>query len=169
MSETKDEITIRRSEAEDLDEIMPVYEAAKRFMRSRGNMTQWTGGYPSREVILRDINAGNHYVGLTADGKIAMVFTFIIGPDPTYTVIEGGEWLNNEPYGTIHRIASSGLVSGMLRGCVDFCFGVVDNIRIDTHADNLPMLSAIKRLGFTECGVIHIADGSPRTAFHKNA
>jgi hypothetical protein len=32
----------------------------------------------------------------------------MIGKDPTYAVIENGNWLNDEPYGVIHRIASNG-------------------------------------------------------------
>ena len=41
----------------DMEEIMSVYESAKSFMRKEGNMTQWTGGYPSEDVILRDMEA----------------------------------------------------------------------------------------------------------------
>lgn len=160
-------MTIRKSEKSDLEHIMRIYESAKNFMRSRGNPHQWINGYPSADVILHDIESGNHYVGTDSNGEIIMVFTFILGDDPTYSEIDGDGWLNDEPYGTIHRIASSGRYDGMLRRCVDFCFGLTDNIRIDTHADNIPMLSAIERLGFTRCGIIRIADGSLRTAFHK--
>lgn len=158
---------IRRSDIADLDRIMPVYESAKAFMRSSGNMAQWTGGYPSAEAISRDIATGNHYVAEDADGQVLAVFAFILGDDPTYGEISGPGWLNERPYGTIHRIASSGRQGGMLDRCVDFCFGFTDNLRIDTHADNAPMLSALGRLGFTRCGIIRLADGSPRTAFHK--
>lgn len=157
---------IRKSRLEDIPQIMPVYEAAKRFMRSKGNMTQWTGGYPSEEVIASDIAKGNHYLGIE-DGKVICVFTFIIGPDPTYDVIEDGQWLNDKPYGTIHRIASSGMRGGLLAECVDYCFELIDNIRIDTHADNSPMLEGVAKLGFTRCGIIHLLDGAPRTAFQK--
>lgn len=158
---------IRKSTFEDIKKIMPVYESAKAFMRSRGNMIQWTGGYPSEEVIIRDIENGNHYIATTEDGAIAYVFTFIIGKDPTYAMIEEGQWLNEKPYGTIHRIASSGIVSGSLKEAVDYCFGMIDNIRIDTHADNTPMLDGLQRLGFRRCGIIYTHDGSPRIAFQK--
>ncbi len=36
-------------------------------MRSNGNMTQWTGGYPSEETIRADIDAGVGYVVEEAD------------------------------------------------------------------------------------------------------
>ena len=165
---------------------MPVYEEAKSYMRKEGNMTQWTGGYPSEEVILKDIAEGNHYIiekdgaessietdgsgyieGADGKGELVGVFTFIIGDDPTYKVIDGA-WPNENPYGTIHRIASTGKERGLLRKCVDFCFGLIPEIRIDTHSDNRTMLAAIESLGFQKCGIIRLADGSPRTAFQKS-
>ncbi|MDE5567429.1 MAG: GNAT family N-acetyltransferase [Muribaculaceae bacterium] len=161
------EIKIRHASEADIEHIMPVYDSARAFMRRNGNITQWGNGYPSREQILTDIRAGVCYVGVDSDGRIAMVFAFIHGNDPTYTHIEDGSWLNDRPYATIHRIASSGLYGGMLRHCTDFCFSQIDNLRIDTHADNRPMQDALARLGFTRCGIIYIADGTPRTAYQK--
>lgn len=160
-------IEIRKSRSSDIERIMPIYESAKKFMRRSGNMSQWTGGYPSVDVILRDIENGNHYIATTADDEVAAVFTFIIGADPTYAYIEGGNWLNDEPYGTIHRIASSGIRPDTMSAALEYCFGKVSNIRIDTHADNKPMLEALRRHDFTRCGIIYLADGAPRTAFQK--
>lgn len=161
--------TIRKSEISDIEEIMQIYENAKDYMRKEGNFEQWINGYPSMEIILNDINLGNHYSVLDSESKIIAVFSFIMGEDPTYRYIENGEWLNNEPYGTIHRMASSGKESGILRECVNFCVRQCNcrNIRIDTHQRNQSMLRSISKLGFTKCGVIYIADGSPRLAFHK--
>lgn len=164
----ENDFVIRRSSLSDLNRIMDVYASAIRFMRSKGNMTQWTGGYPDSDTILRDINGGNHYIAEDEEGTILMVFTFIIGADPTYKIIEYGSWLNASPYGTIHRIASSGIKGGMLKASVDYCKEMTDNIRIDTHADNSPMQTALHRLGFQCCGVIYTADGSPRLAFQKD-
>ncbi|MDE6793113.1 MAG: GNAT family N-acetyltransferase [Muribaculaceae bacterium] len=162
-----DDMVFRPSCCDDLERIMPVYENAVKFMRCNGNLKQWTGGYPSRDIINNDIRNGNHFMAEDKEGNVLAVFSFIIGEDPTYAEIEDGNWLNNLPYGTIHRIASSGLRSRMLEECVGFCFSRIDNLRIDTHADNAPMLNAISRLGFTRCGIIHLSDGAPRVAFHK--
>lgn len=161
------EIKIRRATEADIDDIMPVYDSARKFMRRNGNMTQWGNGYPSREQILADIRAGVCYIGVDREERIVMVFAFIPGNDPTYSYIEDGSWLNDRPYATIHRIASSGLYGGMLNRCVDYCFRHIDNLRVDTHADNRPMQDALARLGFTRCGIIYIADGTPRTAYQK--
>ncbi len=160
-------ITVRHTRVEDLGRVMKLFELAKAFMRRSGNMTQWTGGYPSLQAVMADIRAGNSYVGVDADGEIVMTFAFIIGEDPTYGYIEGGRWIDDGPYGTVHRLASSGKHGGMLAECVDFCFTKVDSLRLDTHADNSPMLTGAERLGFTRCGIIYIADGSPRVAFQK--
>lgn len=160
-------IQIRRGRESDLDGIMDCYAAARRYMRESGNHSQWVNGYPSRELVERDMASGVNYVGVDDDGAIAMVFAFIIGDDPTYEVIEDGAWLNSLPYGTIHRLASSGRHHGILRTCLDFCAGMTDNIRLDTHADNITMQRAAEQLGFEKCGVIYCDDGTPRTAYQR--
>ena len=48
-------------------------------------------------------------------------------------------------------------------------YPAIGHLRIDTHADNEPMLNAVKRYGFKHCGVIYVADGSPREAFQYSA
>ena len=151
----------------DIDAIMSCYDIARQYMRASGNHSQWINGYPSREIVAQDIAKGVSYVGVNNDGDLAMVFAFIIGDDPTYSTIECGQWLNELPYGTIHRLASTGRQRGMLRQCVDFCMSHIANIRLDTHADNATMLNAAERLGFTRCGTIYCFDGSPRIAFQK--
>ena len=92
-------------------------------------------------------------------------FAFILGNDPTYFKIEG-KWLNDEPYGTIHRLVSSPGNNGFADRCFKFCIDVVGNVRVDTHRDNTPMKKAILRNGFQYCGIIYLANGAPRDAFH---
>lgn len=157
---------IRPATPADVEAILAVYEASRRYMRATGNLTQWNDGYPARADVEADLAAGNCYVGELA-GEVVMAFAFIVGDDPTYRIIEEGAWLNDRPYGTIHRLGSNGRRSGMLAACVDYCFGRIDNLRLDTHRDNRPMLTAVERLGFTRCGIIYCRDGSPRIAFQK--
>ena len=160
-------ITIRKGRFRDLDHIMHCYDKARSYMRSNGNMSQWINGYPSSSLIVEDINSGINYVGIDNAGEIVMTFAFIIGEDPTYSVIEDGKWLNSLPYGTIHRLASNGMHKGILKICVDFCTTYIGNLRLDTHADNKTMLNAACRLGFKRCGIIHCCDGTPRIAFQR--
>lgn len=159
-------LTIRKAAVSDVAAVTGVYEASRRYMRATGNLTQWSDGYPSQSDVLADIAAGNLYVG-EADGQVVMAFAFILGDDPTYGVIDDGAWLDDRPYGTIHRLGSTGRRPGVLAACVEFCFGLTDNLRLDTHRDNGPMLRAVGRLGFTRCGIIRCRDGTPRIAFQK--
>lgn len=155
---------IRRATEADIDDIMPVFDAARAFMRAHGNATQWPVGNPSRAEILSLIGEGVSYV-CEEDGAIVGTFAFIAGPDATYRVIEDGQWHFDEPYHVIHRVASNGTARGVARACFTYCQQRAGHLRIDTHADNLPMQGAIKKYGFERCGIIHIADGSPRIAF----
>lgn len=160
-------IEIRRSRLSDIDAIMECYAAARQYMRANGNPSQWINGYPSRRQIEEDIRAGQGYVGTDGNGEIVMAFAFISGEDPTYIHISDGEWLNDKPYGTIHRLASNGKVKGALKTCVDFCSTMTDNIRLDTHADNVIMQRGVAVLGFRRCGIILCQDGSPRIAYQR--
>lgn len=160
-------IKIRKSTTEDLSQIIPIFESARTYMRLNGNLNQWSEGYPGERDIIEDISEGNSYIGIDLDGETVMTFAFIIGPDPTYKNIYEGNWLNNDEYGTIHRIASNGKVRGVLKAACDYGFQKVRNIRIDTHEANFPMLRALNDLGFVKCGIINCRDGSPRIAFQK--
>lgn len=167
MERSRAMIAVRKGTAADIDGIMECYEKARQYMRACGNHSQWINGYPSRELVAEDIAHGINYVGVDEEGEIVMAFAFIIGDDPTYSVIEGGEWLNDLPYGTIHRLGSTGKYHGILRICVDFCMSRIKNIRLDTHADNSTMRHAVKNLGFQRCGIIHCMDESPRIAYQR--
>lgn len=160
-------MNIRQSTYEDLPAIQACYAYAREQMRLNGNPTQWGTTSPALDLILGDFENKTGYV-IEENGELVGVFAFIIGPDPTYAEIwDGDGWLNDEPYGTIHRIASNGKTKGIFETCVAYCETLIDNIRIDTHADNAPMQHLIRKNGFTRCGIIRIADGTLRTAFHK--
>lgn len=64
-------------------------------------------GYPPQTQLESDIEKGNCYLISTDDNRAIATFAFIKGVDPTYLKIEGEGWLNEEPYGTIHRVASA--------------------------------------------------------------
>ncbi len=156
---------IRPARPDELPRLMELYDAARRFMRSRGNAVQWVGGYPSRELIAAGIDSGEQYV-CEADGHIVATFWFAVAPEPTYAEIDGA-WLDDAPYGVVHRLASDGSVRGVGAHCLDWSLAQCGNIRVDTHSDNHVMQALLDRLGFTRCGVIYLGDGTPRDAFHK--
>ena len=97
-------LDIRQASTADVDNILEIYQQARTFMRQQGNLKQWTDGYPSKELVERDIQNNNCYV-CTENQEIIGVFCYFEGPDPTYLNIYEGQWLNDEPYGVIHRIA----------------------------------------------------------------
>ena len=149
----------------DLDKILQIYAYAREQMKLNGNPNQWSDKHPAKSVIIEDIKRGNGYV-ILKEGEICGVFAFILGEDPTYKKIEGA-WKNNQPYGTLHRIASSGEVKGIFNTCLNFCLSKISHIRIDTHHDNKIMRHLIEKNGFEKCGIIYVTDGTPRIAFEK--
>lgn len=158
---------IRNAEATDRDELRRIYAYAREQMAANGNANQWIGGYPSDELIDEDIARRRSYVCLADDGHIAGVFYWWVGKEPTYAKIEDGQWLDDAPYGVIHRIASDGSVHGVLNDCLQWCAERHPNIRIDTHRDNHVMQHLLQKLGFTYCGIIHTGNGTPRLAYQK--
>lgn len=157
---------IRQALFSDLPQILSIYAHARRFMAEHGNPTQWGNTRPTETDISARIARNELFVLEDSDG-IHGVFAFILGEDPTYHVIENGQWLSNAPYGTIHAVASDGSIHGFLTQVVAYCLQIIRHLRIDTHPDNLIMQHVITKNGFTKCGIIHVADGSPRFAYER--
>lgn len=91
-------IQIRKTQIEDIDLLMDIFEPGKRIMRKNGNLKQWTGNYPDRDLIKKDIEAGHSYICLDEKGNIIGTFTFIPGkvlPMPASTKDNG--WTTNAP------------------------------------------------------------------------
>lgn len=160
---------IRQATYEDMEALMEIFAAAKQIMRASGNMHQWNDGYPSREVVMRDIDAGHCYV-MCENERIIGTMALIPGPDPTYSYIEG-EWPGEESYHVIHRIATAAPGRNVGKQMLDWAFEHIlaqgcQVIRIDTHRDNRIMKHILTKYGFTMCGVIYLADGAPRDAYY---
>lgn len=158
--------SIRPATAEELPAIVPLYARARQFMRKAGNLHQWTGGYPSEAVLRGDIAKNRLYLCLECD-QILAVFCYFQDIDPTYLRIYEGQWLNDDPYGVIHRIAVSCPGKGIAKLCYDWALAQCGNLRIDTHRDNLPMQRSLEQYGFSRCGIIYLENGDERIAFHK--
>ena len=127
----------RGARRSDLDAIMQIYARARQTMADSGN-------------------------------PLEGAFAFILGPDPTYAKIEDGQWLNDTlPYGTIHRLASAGKRPGVASDIINWCLEHCESLRADTHADNKIMQHILEKNGFTKCGIIHVADGTPRIAYQR--
>ena len=153
----------------DLEQILDIYARARKVMAASGNPTQWGDSYPPQEMLEEDIDSNRLFVDVV-NGQLLGVFAFILGPDPTYAKIEGGKWLNDTlPYGTIHRLASAGHRKGVTDEVITWCLEHCESLRADTHEDNKIMQHLLEKNGFTRCGIIHVADGTPRIAYQKLA
>ena len=105
----------------DMARILDIYARAREFMAKNGNPTQWGDNYPSPELLEEDIDTNRLFVYMV-NGQMQAVFAFVLGEDPTYKVIEDGQWLNDTlPYGTLHRLASAGESKGIGKAVVEWC------------------------------------------------
>lgn len=155
---------VRKAIDSDFDRIMEIYRYAQDYMIQSGNPNQWGHFYPDQGIVKDDIEKEVCYV-IYVDEMVHGVFALVEGPDSTYSIIEDGAWLNDNPYAVIHRIAGDGKVRGIFRCAIDYCKSKYSNLRIDTHSDNLIMQKQIEKNGFKKCGTIYVADGSPRIAY----
>lgn len=161
---------IRKSTEQDIPRMMEIYARARAFMAAHGNPNQWgPTGWPPEPLIRQDIAQGHSYV-CVHEGRVVGTFFFISGEDiePCYRDITDGAWLDDSPYGVVHRIASDGSVKGVGAFCIGWAYDQCGHIRIDTHGDNKVMQNLVKKLGFVHCGTIYVEeDNYPRLAFEK--
>lgn len=159
---------IRKAEKTDIERCLEIYEIARKYMKQSDNPDQWGTEYPYEHLIREDVELGRLYVA-DCEGSVEGVFLMESGPDETYLKIEG-QWLNDEPYYVIHRIASSGKAKGVVKAAVEFTLQSTDNVRIDTHEKNKTMQSVLSGLGFKHCGTIYVyapwEGRSSRMAYH---
>lgn len=161
---------IRLGHLNDLDNIMRVINQAQKRMKE-ASMTQWQNNYPNLEIISQDINDKALFVYVD-NGQIVGTMS-VYAYDEVYDSIMG-EWLNNNPYKVIHRIAlsDSHINQHLIEEMINFVFShfQIKDIRIDTHPLNKPMIRSLERQGFVNCGIVHVKTDSDslRFAYHKN-
>ncbi len=165
-------MTIRHSTEQDFPRMMEIYCFARAFMAKHGNPNQWgPTEWPPEALIRSDIRNGNSYVCTNEEGNVIGTFFFTSGKDiePTYRKITDGKWLDDRPYGVVHRIAGDGSEKGIGAYCINWAFAQCGHLRIDTHGDNVVMQRLVAKLGFRHCGTIYVEeDDDPRLAFEKS-
>ena len=160
-------MNIRNANINDLSAVSAIYVKAREFMSANGNAEQWGGGYPSDELIRSDIEREKLF--LCMDGEmIAGVFYFSLENDPAYEKIYDGRWLNDRKNAVIHRVAVAVQGKGVVRFCFEYCFKICQNIKIDTHKNNIPMQRALEKNGFRLCGKIYLENGEERLAYQRS-
>jgi GNAT superfamily N-acetyltransferase len=103
-------------------------------------------------------------------GTVALSFD----GEPWYDDIRDGEWMTNEDFLVIHRLAVShdvrgtDLASGIMKQAEKLCTERgVRSIKIDTHEDNVIMQKFVKKNGFKYCGTVILGSEGKRLAFEK--
>lgn len=155
-----------------INDVMKIINQAKSYFKNN-NINQWQDGYPNEESIKEDIIQNKSYV-LIDNGKVIGTMFFAIENDPSYSYIENGQWLTDNKYAVIHRIAVDEIIKGrniafeLVNYVIDQCkLNTINSIRIDTHKDNLSMQRFLNKHDFKACGTIYLASGDPRIAFEK--
>lgn len=158
-------LSTRHATITDLPAIMDIMEVAVAFMQTHGNPNQWVNGYPSEELISKDIADHSGYVVIDEMSVVVGYFVFKAGPDSTYARIYNGWWLNDNPYHVVHRIAAHPNTHGVFSAVMHYCLSAGSDIRIDTHRDNRIMQHLVDKYGFVYCGIIHTSSGDERLAY----
>lgn len=162
----------RQAKISDLDQIVEIIELSKKYLKET-KVDQWQDGYPSKEDLRRDIESGSSYV-LTNKDEIVATTVISLDGESTYNSIFNGEWITNEEYIVMHRVAvhdkykGKGIFKELIKEAEILALNKgISSIKIDTHRDNISMQRAVVKNDFKRCGIIYLEDGSERIAFEK--
>lgn len=162
----------RQAKISDLDQIVEIIELSKKYLKET-KVDQWQDGYPSKEDLRRDIESGNSYV-LTNKDEIVATTVISLDGESTYNSIFNGEWITNDEYIVMHRVAvhdkykGKGIFKELIKEAESLALNKgISSIKIDTHRDNISMQRAVVKNDFKRCGIIYLEDGSERIAFEK--
>ncbi|WP_317367780.1 GNAT family N-acetyltransferase [uncultured Tyzzerella sp.] len=163
---------IRQAKYEDIEKIMLIINEAKKYFADE-KIFQWSEEYPNSDTIKNDIDKNVSFV-VEHNKEIIATFVFIIGEDQCYKNIYEGNWITNDIYATIHRLAISNkykrkgiayeIIKYSEKCCVD---NNIKSLRIDTHKLNVPMIKLIEKNNFIYCGIIKTEYLSDRVAYEK--
>ena len=162
----------RQAKISDLDQIVEIIELSKKYLKET-KVDQWQDGYPAKEDLRRDIESGNSYV-LTNKDEIVATTVISLDVESTYNSIFNGEWITNEDYIVMHRVAvhdkykGKGIFKELIKEAESLALNKgISSIKIDTHRDNISMQRAVVKNDFKKCGIIYLEEGSERIAFEK--
>ena len=161
---------LRKAQIPEAEIIWQILQQAIERRRKDGS-NQWQDGYPNQEVVKTDISLGKGYV-LEIDNAIAAYAALVFNDEPAYKEIIG-DWLTNDDFLVIHRVAVSddflgkGIAVLLFQKLEDFAKeNQVFSIKVDTNFDNLAMLHILEKLNYQYCGEVYFR-GSARKAFEK--
>ncbi|SDJ68583.1 GNAT family N-acetyltransferase [Salimicrobium halophilum] len=162
----------RKTKKEDIAEIMTIISDAQQKFREN-DIDQWIDGYPDVVTIETDRDRGESYVLADEDTVVGTAAISSL-EEKTYRTVHEGEWLSEDPYLVVHRLAvtderkGEGLASVLLKKTEELAKAEqITSIKIDTHRKNGSMQRLLKKNGFTYCGINYLEDDSERFAYEK--
>ena len=166
----------RRAEIADMDALLDILEQAKAYLRESG-VDQWQEGYPNREALAADIEAGRGWLFECVDnGEIAGYECVAMTPEVCYREIDGAWLTDGENYAVIHRAMAAARYRGTRLAAEMFSFAAELaagmgrlSVRVDTHRDNKAMNRLAQKLGFTYCGEVDVSLMDPCRDPKRNA
>ncbi|MGE4273653.1 MAG: hypothetical protein AB7E31_12405 [Desulfitobacterium sp.] len=93
----------RRADQADINRIMKIIEQAQAYFKEAG-IDQWQNNYPNSETIGDDIRNNHSYV-LVDDENVVATAAVSFDGEVTYDTIYQGDWLSQDAYAVIHRLA----------------------------------------------------------------
>lgn len=101
------ELIFRQAQSCETDRIMQIIRQAQARMHAAGSR-QWQDGYPAPGHISADIGRNRGYVlckpGVEGPLSVIAYGAVVFDSEPAYDAIDG-QWLTDEPYVLVHRIA----------------------------------------------------------------
>ena len=166
----------RRAEIADMDALLDILEQAKAYLRESG-VDQWQEGYPNREALAADIEAGRGWLFECVDnGEIAGYECVAMTPEVCYREIDCAWLTEGENYAVIHRAMAAARYRGTRLAAEMFSFAAELaagmgrlSVRVDTHRDNKAINRLCEKQGFTYCGVVDLGLVDPASDSLRNA
>lgn len=156
----------------DIENIMEIITQAQDYLKSKG-IDQWQNNYPNMETIKNDICNKDGYIVLENENIVGYVVVSF-NKEKSYEKVYGGQWISNNEYAVIHRLAvhknyrgkdvSTIIIESVEKLCL---VKNIKSIKVDTHEYNKSMQKLLKKNSFIYCGVIFLEDGNKRIAFEK--
>lgn len=173
----------RQGLPQEAEAIWSILLDGRRYLSEQG-IDQWQKIFPLLSDVQRDIALGHNYVQTVryydhvekrTKEEIVGTLVLFFQEDPTYSTLREGKWMQDGPYGTMHRVAirsehrGKKLAHKLFYEAYRLCLRQnIHYIRVDTHEGNKPMRSLIEQQGFHYCGKITVSGGEERLAYEKN-
>jgi len=146
---------IRKTTLNDVEQLNIILTKAINLLKER-KIDQWQNNSLIIDQFILDIKNNVSYV-VEIDNSVVAHATFFFGNEPTYKNIYHGSWSSDENYGVIHKLIvdsstiNQGIATHLIKYFEKECqLNNIKYLRIDTHINNVNMLSIIKKNNFNK-------------------